>query len=99
MDRNTCRAKDFTVCLRKIPPVYSSTQDLAKKLKRHFEKVLSDCKPCFLPGAVKVTDINFTSESYKVLQPAIHRGQVNIFHSLISNYTSYHSFIHSFHLM
>ena len=76
MDRNTCRAKDFTVCLRNIPPVYTSTQELAKKLKRHFEKVLSVCKPCFLPGSVKVSDINFTTGSYKVLQPAIKRGEV-----------------------
>ena len=75
MDRNTCRAKDFTVCLTHIPPVYSSTQDLAKKLKRHFEKVLSSTKPCFLPGSVRVADINFTTGSYSVLQTAINRGQ------------------------
>jgi hypothetical protein len=75
MDRNTCRAKDFTVCLTHIPPVYSSTQELAKKLKRHFEKVLSSSQPCFLPGSVRVADINFTTGSYSVLQTAINRGQ------------------------
>ena len=75
MDRNTCRAKDFTVCLTHIPPVYSSTQELAKKLKRHFEKVLSSSKPCFLPGSVRVADINFTTGSYSVLQTAINRGR------------------------
>jgi hypothetical protein len=74
MDRHTCRAKDFTVCLTHIPAVYSSTQDLAKKLKRHFEKVLSSSKPCFLPGSVRVADINFTTGSYAVLQTAINRG-------------------------
>lgn len=74
MDRNTCRAKDFTVCISHIPAVYSSTQDLAKKLKRHFEKVLSASRPCFLPGAVRVVDINFTTGSYSVLQTAINRG-------------------------
>lgn len=74
MDRNTCRAKDFTVCITHIPHVYSSTQELAKKLKRHFEKVLSASRPCFLPGAVRVADINFTTGSYSVLQTAINRG-------------------------
>jgi hypothetical protein len=75
MDRNTCRAKDFTVRLDVIPE-HNSTHVLAKNLKRHFEKTLSNCKPCYLPGVVRVADINFTTGGYGVLQAAIKRGRV-----------------------
>lgn len=75
MDRNTCRAKDFTVRLDVIPE-HNSTHVLAKNLKRHFEKTLSECKPCYLPGVVRVADINFTTGGYGVLEAAIKRGKV-----------------------
>mmetsp|Transcript_24493 Transcript_24493/g.36018 ORF Transcript_24493/g.36018 Transcript_24493/m.36018 type:complete len:1721 (-) Transcript_24493:92-5254(-) len=74
MDRNTCRAKDFTVRLDVIPD-HSSTHELAKKLRRHFEKTLSASRPCYLPGIVRVADIIFTTGSFTVLEAAIKRGK------------------------
>ena len=79
MNRNRCRANDYTVRLDVIPD-HSSTHVLAKKLKRHFEKTLSDCKPCYLPGMVRIADINFTTGGYSGLQAAIKRGQVYYTH-------------------
>lgn len=74
MDRNTARADDFTVQLSTIPP-HENTHDLAKKLKKHFEKVLSETRPVFLPGKVRVADINFTTGSHSYLHAAINRGK------------------------
>lgn len=73
MDKNTCRAVDYTVQLDIIPP-YTSIKKLAKTLKRHFEDTLTSAKPCFLPGKVKIADINFTTGSFEYLQAAIQRG-------------------------
>lgn len=64
---------DYTVQTDNIPP-HSNAHDLAKKLKRHFEKTLTNTAPCYLPGKVKVADINFTTGSYNMLHAAIKRG-------------------------
>mmetsp|Transcript_22211 Transcript_22211/g.37626 ORF Transcript_22211/g.37626 Transcript_22211/m.37626 type:complete len:1954 (-) Transcript_22211:181-6042(-) len=76
MDRSTCRATDYTIrCVRL--PEHNSSNELANKLKKHFESKLSKCKPCFLPGKVRVADINLTTGSFKYLQAAIKRGKAS----------------------
>ena len=76
MDRSTCRATDYTVRCTRLPD-HTSSHDLAKNLKRHFESKLSKCKPCFLPGKVRVADINLTTGSFQYLQAAIKRGKAS----------------------
>ena len=76
MDRSTCRATDYTVrCVRL--PEHNSANELALLLKKHFESKLSKCKPCFLPGQVRVADINLTTGSFQYLQAAIKRGKAS----------------------
>lgn len=76
MDRSTCRATDYTVrCVRL--PEHDSANELAHLLKKHFESKLSKCKPCFLPGKVRVADINLTTGSFQYLQAAIKRGKAS----------------------
>jgi hypothetical protein len=76
MDRSTCRATDYTVRCVKLPE-HNSSNELANQLKKHFESKLSKCKPCFLPGKVRVADINLTTGSFKYLQAAIKRGKAS----------------------
>jgi hypothetical protein len=76
MDRSTCRATDYTVRCVRLPD-HNSSHELALQLKKHFESKLSKCKPCFLPGKVRVADINLTTGSFQYLQAAIKRGKAS----------------------
>lgn len=76
MDQSTCRATDYTIRVVRLPE-HNSASELALALKKHFESKLSKCKPCFLPGKVRVADINLTTGSFQYLQAAINRGKAS----------------------
>ena len=76
MDMSTCRATDYTIRCVKLPD-HKSANELAQKLKKHFESKLSKCKPCFLPGKIRVADINLTTGSFQYLHAAIRRGKAS----------------------
>ena len=87
-NRLTCRAADYTLECRTIPP-HDGANDLRMQLGVHFEKVLSAQPQFQYNERVKVADINFASSNYRYIEAACRRGALATeIDRLLGKYTS-----------